>query len=426
MKKRKIAKVMLFATLFVFFSCEDKGLSQYSYNPDKPVTLESFEPKNGGMATKVILSGENLGNDPKQLKVYFNNKLASVIGCDKGKALVVAPRQPGDTCKIAVVIGNDSVVYADHFIYKTMTTVKTLVGIKGSTSFKAGSFSEATFYKPYYLTVDKNKNLFLVTDKDVIMFNQQEQRVTAVLQNTVTYNIPTTDAAGEVVFFPSAQNDLFLMLDPAAQWAPKVRSIIHPTPEEILLGKRDFNIRWKSSFAINPTDKMIYMKAIDGGIVKFDPITKKGELVAMTLSGDAFIQFHPTIPNLLYIGLEAQHAIYTYDLETNELKLFAGTVGQSGYKDGKAQNALFNTPRQFVLDRDGNLILADTNNHCIRKISPEGDVSTLIGIPTKKGYQDGNPEDAMFDTPRGLCIDSEGGIYIADTWNQCIRKLSIE
>lgn len=73
-----------------------------------------------------------------------------------------------------------------------------------------------------------------------------------------------------------------------------------------------------------------------------------------------------------------------------------------------------------------NLYIADSGNHCIRKVTPEGVVSTVIGNPNSSGYKDGTPEIALFTEPWGLAIDSEGTIYIGDKDNRCVRKLSIE
>ena len=148
--KQNVTKIIFMLFLCVlFYSCRDDvgggGSGSVPYDPDKPVLLNSFTPTTGGMATRMILSGENLGNDPKAIKVYFNDKQAPVIGCDKGKVLAITPRQPGDDCTISVVIGNDSIVYPDKFTYVTRTIVTTLVGQKGTTTFKAGPFPKLRF-----------------------------------------------------------------------------------------------------------------------------------------------------------------------------------------------------------------------------------------------------------------------------------------
>ena len=90
------------------------------------------------------------------------------------------------------------------------------------------------------------------------------------------------------------------------------------------------------------------------------------------------------------------------------------------------QDAEFNTPRQITLDYDGNLFVADEGNHCIRMIDKEGIVTTPIGIPGKSGYVDGDPEVALFDHPKGVAVNKDGDVYIADYSNRCIRKLTLQ
>ena len=80
----------------------------------------------------------------------------------------------------------------------------------------------------------------------------------------------------------------------------------------------------------------------------------------------------------------------------------------------------------MVVDDEENLYVADSGNNCIRKITPEGVVSTVIGIPGKSGYKDVTPYVALFAYPWGLAIDSEGIIYVGDKNNLCVRQLSIE
>jgi hypothetical protein len=402
----------------------------YKYNPDKPVVLESFSPSEGGMATRLIISGSNLGNDPSKIKVYFNEKPAAIIGCDKGKALVVTPRQPGDTCTISVVVGKDSVTATEKFVYHISTTVTTLVGKKGTNELKSGSFAEATFMNPSTLTVDNEGNIFLSHwrgNYEIVMINQQNQTVTKMYSGDAT-GAPSTDAEGKVVMFPSDGGDVLYVLDPAAQWGVRRRQILHPSAEEQAAGMKDFKINWKHGFAACKLDGMIYTRSAGGQIVKFNPKTRVGQLVADGIDPDTdgFLSFDPLHPNMLYISYPSRHCIYTFDILTKEHKLFAGSKNTPGWKDGKADEALFNSPVQLVFDVNNNIVLADAGNHCIRQITPEGRVSTLIGIAGKAGYQDGNPDDALFNYPKGVAIDKDYNIYIADYNNNCIRKLAVE
>ncbi|HEY4207282.1 MAG TPA: IPT/TIG domain-containing protein [Puia sp.] len=101
---------------------------------------------------------------------------------------------------------------------------------------------------------------------------------------------------------------------------------------------------------------------------------------------------------------------------------FAG-AGTSGYLDGPADIAQFKAPEGVALDRQGNIIVADRDNNVIRKITPRGDVSTIAGTGTA-GYADGAAASAMFKSPFKVAIDNDNNIIIADRDNFKIRKLT--
>jgi hypothetical protein len=85
-----------------------------------------------------------------------------------------------------------------------------------------------------------------------------------------------------------------------------------------------------------------------------------------------------------------------------------------GYADGDGPAARFNTPQGIIADSSGNVYVSDTNNRCIRKISPSGKVSTLTGDPTRTGSHDGSAHDATFGAPRGMVLEPDGSLLVAD------------
>ena len=101
---------------------------------------------------------------------------------------------------------------------------------------------------------------------------------------------------------------------------------------------------------------------------------------------------------------------------------YAGTI-IAGYKDGSAATAQFNQPMNVCADDSGNIFVSDFGNHLIRKVSLSGMVSTFAGSNVA-GYSDGFSLDAQFDCPRGICIAKNGDIFIGDSWNHRIRKIS--
>jgi sugar lactone lactonase YvrE len=100
--------------------------------------------------------------------------------------------------------------------------------------------------------------------------------------------------------------------------------------------------------------------------------------------------------------------------------------GSAGYTDGQGAEARFNNPDAVAVDSDGNVLVADSRNHCIRKVAPDGTVSTLAGTPEEAGCQDGPAHEAGFNGPQGVAVDQEGNVFVADTCNGTIRKISRE
>ncbi|PIQ26707.1 hypothetical protein COW36_00885 [bacterium (Candidatus Blackallbacteria) CG17_big_fil_post_rev_8_21_14_2_50_48_46] len=100
-------------------------------------------------------------------------------------------------------------------------------------------------------------------------------------------------------------------------------------------------------------------------------------------------------------------------------------VWRSGFRNGKARQALFNKPTGLVVDSQGVLYIADSLNHCIRKLSRQGKVSTLAGNG-ERGLCDGKGLQARFNHPTGLALNAQGDLYVVDSQNACLRKVSPE
>ena len=131
------------------------------------------------------------------------------------------------------------------------------------------------------------------------------------------------------------------------------------------------------------------------------------------------------------IAINKDGVIYIADAgESNRIRKLApdGSVttlagSVEAFADGPGAQAAFNTPSGLALDSKGNLFVADTGNNRIRKITPQGLVSTVAGEGTA-GYVDGPATQAQFDGPVGVACDAHGNIYVADTYNDRIRKIS--
>jgi sugar lactone lactonase YvrE len=102
----------------------------------------------------------------------------------------------------------------------------------------------------------------------------------------------------------------------------------------------------------------------------------------------------------------------------------AGSADQRGSADGTGAAARFNGPEGVVVDGSGNVFVADDGNNTIRKITPSGVVTTLAGTAGSWGSADGTGAAARFNGPDGVAVDGAGNVFVADSWNNTIRKIT--
>lgn len=136
------------------------------------------------------------------------------------------------------------------------------------------------------------------------------------------------------------------------------------------------------------------------------------------------------------IAVDAQGLVYVADTNNDLIRVITpagvvstltGRAGQ-GLQDGPVASAKFSYPNHLAFDSQGNLYVSDSRNNRIRKITPQGMVSTLAGgeagVPAPTGYADGPAGSARFAGPEGIALDRQGNVYVADVNNNRIRKVT--
>jgi sugar lactone lactonase YvrE len=126
----------------------------------------------------------------------------------------------------------------------------------------------------------------------------------------------------------------------------------------------------------------------------------------------------------VYVADSGNHTIRRI-LPDNTVDTLAGSPGISGTANGQGGNARFRNPSAVGLDAAGQVYVADTGNHTVRRITPEGVVSTAAGNAGVSGSVNGTGSGALFSGPSGLTSDGAGNLYVADTGNHTIRRVTV-
>ncbi|HET9029039.1 MAG TPA: hypothetical protein VFN49_02595 [Candidatus Aquilonibacter sp.] len=204
-----------------------------------------------------------------------------------------------------------------------------------------------------------------------------------------------------------------------------------------------------NALAYNPIDKQIYVVVGSvpcmsetqrapgptlNGVVAYDPVNGKARVLAgakpgsengtqARFSGPVGIATDPA-SGIVFVSEGCQNRIRVVDMRGSAATL-AGTE-KPGFADGAHDTAAFDNPRGIAYcDADRALYVADTGNNSIRKVTLNGDVTTLAGDKAA-GFVDADAKAARFNAPTGVACDGKGDVYVADSANNAIRKITAD
>lgn len=427
--------------LFLFIalssaSCSDDNEARV-YDPSRPVVIEEYMPNGGGVGTKLIIKGQNFGTDPSLIKVIIKNdenREAKVVNCTDTRIYAIVPARAG-TGEISVTVGmeeNSQTVVADRiFEYEFRQNVSTVAGGSSLDELRDGSFAEALFRNPMWLEIDSEGYLYVQENEDI-----KALRILNLGAETVTtpwVGLSLNRPMG--IVFDSTRDTLFVSVEGGNGTSASATSGAYLLRSENFSRDKIICRRGGSNgLCVNPVTNEIFTNCYyNGEIYRWDRKQKTAVLAAnisrqsidftfcWSLDGKTLFYI---IRNSGYIGK------FTYDLATGVLsdnELFAGSW-DIGFADGLDSDARFNAPNQMVAGPDGDYFVADRGNHCIRRITALGQVSTYAGMPGQSGFTEGDPlTEAMFKNPTGLAISDDGStLYVADSGNKRICKILVE
>lgn len=186
--------------------------------------------------------------------------------------------------------------------------------------------------------------------------------------------------------------------------------------------------------AIDAADNLYIIDQIN--LRKMAPDTKVVSLFGLGAMDDKYYDLH--LPELvgkdglcidkegnMYVSSGRDHAIYKISPD-KKVERFAGEKGYKGKADGNRLEAGFYNPTALCLDKGGNMYVADTHNGMVRKISTNGMVTTIAGKGQTSDFKPGLGKNAQFSEIRSIAVDSKGNVYVAQNTQigSCIAKIT--
>jgi sugar lactone lactonase YvrE len=278
--------------------------------------------------------------------------------------------------------------------------VTTLAG-SGTSGYADGQGTAASFRNPFGVAVDGSGNVY-VTD----MNNHRIRKITSsgivtTLAGSGTHGY--ADGQGTSASFSSPQGvavDGIGNVYVADHGNNRIRKITSSGNVTTLAGLGDYapDFGYADGSVTEASFRNPGGLAVDGGGNIYVADTGNGVIRKITPSGNV-----TTLAGGININMHGER------------------IG--GFIDGQGTSAKFNYPNGVAVDGSGNVYVADTGNHRIRKITPSGSVTTLAGLVS--GWGDGQGRAATFNSPYGVSVDGSGNVYVADSINHRVRKITI-
>ncbi len=328
---------------------------------------------------------------------------------------------------------------------KTIAVVSTVAGVPGLAGFQNGPAASATFNRPTWIDIARNGRYSpsWPAAGDIFVVDRLNESIRLISAKGVsTYNVvpALTDIpggnpinwdfggplGGGIVTEPlnsgcgSSQYDSGMFVASSGAHQIVLVSMVG------VLGARD---DVSPFIGIGNTPGSIDGRA--GPSNGNNPVAQFRTPGGLALSWDYGDSF-PYDKRRLYIADTGNHTIRQIRFgssaencpQARTVETTAGLAGQAGGLDGVGAAARFNSPRGVVAGPDGSLYVADTGNHAIRKIAPDGTVTTIAGELGVAGSNDGPARSAHLNSPSGIDINVKGEIFIADTGNHDIRMIT--
>ncbi len=323
--------------------------------------------------------------------------------------------------------------------------VKTIAGLASKAGFADGTNSDARFRYPAGLNIDASGNLF-VADEGNDLIRTMSASGTNWIVTTVAgqpyvfgsadgtnaaaqFSLPANaavDTNGNVYVADSGNNTIRKVSPVGANWVVTTLAGLAGVSGHVDAAGTNARFSQPNGVAIG-ADGNIYVA--DTGNSTIRAVTPSGQVSSVRGFAPMHQPYDVAADKLgnLFVA-NGGHTIIKYFLTgTNwNSQTIAGQYGSAGSSNGTNSGARFNAPQGVAVDGGGNLYVADTGNQIVRKITPTGTnwvVTTPAGTPAGYGSRDGTNGAAQFRDLCGISVDTAGNVFIADFSNNLIRRL---
>jgi hypothetical protein len=284
------------------------------------------------------------------------------------------------------------------------------------------TFTQAQFNTPISTALDSSGNLFLADQ-----VNRQICKITAVGNTATSTNIHYITNLSQVpvsVLVDSSDNLYFLCLDNIVRKFDKAK---HPLATNYL-----GSVSGPTAMTFNPNGTSLYVCYSSGTILEVYQNGTSPRTVMTGLGNMRGIGVLPTGEIVVSVesGSTYANAILVCSTNSSSVRVLAGNNG-GGFQNGDGVDAQFNAPQGLAVSMDGKVVVADRDNHCVRKIDFDGTTSTLYGIAASDwgggyfpGWKDGSDSTAASRLPVSVTISTNGVVYTTEVYWHILRQVT--